>query len=190
MLAGELLPGQPFRRIDLHRGQTAYAPAMGLYDRLLTWFFRTRAGVWMALHVANRIDKRLMRWSNGSLNIAVGSGYADSSMLLRCTGAQSGKARDVPVFAFEHDGGWVLIASRGGTERNPAWYHNLKAHPRCALLVPHRGEVSCVAHEAEGEERERAWNAANAGYSGYAEYQQRTQRPIPVMVLRPENNSS
>jgi hypothetical protein len=27
---------------------------------------------------------------------------------------QSGKARDVPVFAFEHDGGWVLIASAGG----------------------------------------------------------------------------
>jgi F420H(2)-dependent quinone reductase len=163
---------------------------MGLYDRLLNRFFRTRVGVWIALHVANRIDKRLMRWSKGSLNVTVGSGFADRSMLLRCTGAQSGKARDVPVFAFEHDGGWVLIASAGGQERNPAWYHNLKSHPRCALLVPHRGEVSCVAHEAGGEERERAWKAANAGYSGYAVYQQRTQRQIPVMVLRPENSSS
>ncbi|MEB3983722.1 nitroreductase/quinone reductase family protein [Mycobacterium sp. 663a-19] len=163
---------------------------MGLYHRILTWFIRTRAGVWMVLHVVNPIDKRLMRWSNGSLNMTVGTGYADSSMLLRCTGAQSGKTRDVPVFAFDHDGGWVLIASQGGLESNPAWYHNLKAHPRCALLVPHRGEVSCVAHEAEGEERERAWNAANTGYSGYAAYQQRTERPFPVMVLRPENNSS
>ncbi len=110
-------------------------------------------------------------------------------MLLRCTGAQSGQVREVPVFAFEHEGGWVLIASAGGQERNPAWYHNLKAHPQCALLVPHRGEVPCVAHEAGGEERQRAWAAANDGYSGYAVYQQRTQRPIPVMVLRPENNS-
>jgi hypothetical protein len=78
---------------------------MGHYDRILNRFFRTRAGAWTALHVANRIDKRLMRWSNGLLNVIVGSGYADSSMLLRCTGAQSGKVRDVPVFAFEHDGG-------------------------------------------------------------------------------------
>jgi deazaflavin-dependent oxidoreductase (nitroreductase family) len=174
------------RRIDAHKGRTA----MGHYDRLLTGLFSTRVGAWMAVHVANRIDKRLMRWSNGSLNIIVGTGYADSSMLLRCTGAQSGKARDVPVLAFERDDGWVLIASAGGQERNPAWYHNLKAHPRCALLVPHRGEVSCIAHEAEGEERERAWKAANARYSGYAVYQQRTQRRIPVMVVRPENNSS
>lgn len=180
----------PEQSCDPHTGQTAYAPAMGHYDRLLAGLFRTRVGAWMAVHVANRIDKRLMRWSNGSLNITVGSGYADSSMLLRCTGAQSGKARDVPVLAFEHDGGWVLIASAGGQERNPAWYHNLKAHPRCALLVPHRGEVSCIAHEAEGEERERAWKAANARYSGYSVYQQRTQRRIPVVVLRPENNSS
>jgi deazaflavin-dependent oxidoreductase (nitroreductase family) len=163
---------------------------MGLYQRLIDRFIRSPLGVWTTLHVIQRIDKRLMRWSNGSLNMTVGTGYADNSMLLRCAGAQSGKARDVPVFAFEHDGGWVLIASAGGQERNPAWYHNLKAHPRCALLVPHRGEVSCVAHEAEGGERERAWKAANAGYSGYAAYQQRTQRPIPVMVLRPENNSS
>lgn len=163
---------------------------MRLYQRLIDRFIRSPLGVWTTLHVIQRIDKRLMRWSNGSLNMTVGTGYADNSMLLRCAGAQSGKARDVPVFAFEHDGGWVLIASAGGQERNPAWYHNLKAHSRCALLVPHRGEVSCVAHEAEGEERERAWKAANAGYSGYAAYQQRTQRPIPVMVLRPENNSS
>jgi deazaflavin-dependent oxidoreductase (nitroreductase family) len=163
---------------------------MGLYDRWLNWFMRTQVGVWVALHVANPIDKRLMRWSKGSLNFTSGSVFGGHSMLLRCTGAQSGKARDVPVFAFEHHGGWVLIASAGGQEHNPAWYHNLKAHPRCALLVPHRGEVSCIAHEAEGAERDRAWKSANAGYSGYATYQQRTQRPIPVMVLRPENNSS
>jgi hypothetical protein len=72
----------------------------------------------MVKHVVYPIDKRLMRWSNGSLNMTVGTGYADSSMLLRCTGAQSGKARDVPVFAFEHDGGWVLMvlaAARNAT---------------------------------------------------------------------------
>ncbi len=54
------------------------------------------------------------------------------------------------------------------------------------MIVPYRGEVACVAHEAEGAERERAWQAANAKYSGYPVYQGRTDRRIPVMVLVPQ----
>ena len=68
---------------------------MGLYQRVLDRYIRTPLGVWTVLHVVQRIDKRLMRWSKGSLNVTIGTGYADSSMLLRCTGAQSGKAREV-----------------------------------------------------------------------------------------------
>jgi deazaflavin-dependent oxidoreductase (nitroreductase family) len=84
------------------------------------------------------------------------------------------------------DDGWVLIASATGQEKNPDWYYNLKARPTCTLLVPHRGEIACIAREAEGPERERAWLAANTQYSGYAEVNQtRTQRRIPVMILVP-----
>jgi hypothetical protein len=51
------------------------------------------------------------------------------------------------------------------------------------LLIPQRGDIPCIAHEAEGDERDRAWAAANAQYSGYTVYQSRTGRRIPVMVL-------
>jgi F420H(2)-dependent quinone reductase len=79
-----------------------------------------------------------------------------------------------------------LIASAGGQKKNPDWYYNLKAHPHCTLLVSHRGEIPGIAREAEGVERDRAWQAANTQHPGYAAYQQRTQRRIPVMMLDPE----
>jgi deazaflavin-dependent oxidoreductase (nitroreductase family) len=160
---------------------------MGAYHRMIDRFLRTPIGGWTALHVMNPLDKRLMRWSNGTLNTGVGTDFRDNGVLLRCIGAKSGKTRDIPLLATPFDGSWVLIASATGVEKNPAWYHNLKAHPRCSMVVPGRGEVACVAHEAEGAERERAWQAANGQYSGYTVYQGRTDRRIPVMVLAPES---
>jgi deazaflavin-dependent oxidoreductase (nitroreductase family) len=75
------------------------------------------------------------------------------------------------LLATPFDKSWVLIASATGVENNPAWYHNLNAHTRCSLVVPGRGEVACLAREAQGAERERAWQAANDQYSGYTVYQ-------------------
>ena len=158
---------------------------MGFYHRLVDGVARTRVGSWMFLHVFNPLDKRLMRWSNGALSSGLGTDF--NVVLLSCTGAKSGKPRDIPLLAKSLDGGWVLIASATGKAKNPGWYHNLKAHPHCSLLVPHCGEVPCIAREAEGAERDRAWQAANTQYSGYAAvYQKRTQRRIPVMILVPE----
>jgi deazaflavin-dependent oxidoreductase (nitroreductase family) len=82
----------------------------------------------------NPLDKRLMRWSNGKLNTGVGTDFRDNGVLLRCTGAKSGKPRDIPLLATPFDGGWVLIASATGVEKNPARYHNLKAHHAAAWL--------------------------------------------------------
>lgn len=80
----------------------------------------------------------------------------------------------------------VLIASCGGSPRHPAWYHNLKANPRCELLT-RDGTESYVAREAAGEEREELWCRANTLYAGYDTYQTRTNgRRIPVTVLTPE----
>ena len=159
---------------------------VSFYHRLVDGFLRTGVGRWANLHIMNPIDKRLMRWSNGALSTGFGTDFRDNVVLLRCTGAVSGKRRDIPLLAQPLDGGWVLIASATGKDENPGWYYNLKAHPHCTVLVPNRGEMPCVAHEAEGVERDRAWQAANTQYSGYTGYQQRTQRRIPVMILFPD----
>ena len=142
----------------------------------------------MFLYVFHPMDKRLMRWSNGTLSSALGTDFRDQAVLLCCTGAKSGQLREIPLLTTPLGHQFVLIASASGHEKHPAWYYNLKATPKCSLLMRHRGEMVCVAHEAAGEERERAWAAANAQYSGYTTYQERTERRIPVMVLTPDSS--
>ena len=50
-------------------------------------------------------------------------------MRLTTTGRQTGEARTVTLYAFETpDGALVITASLGGSARNPAWVHNLRAN--------------------------------------------------------------
>lgn len=81
---------------------------MSLYHRVIDRFLRTRAGGWFALNVMNPVDKRLMRWSKGNLSLAVSTDFRDNGVLLRCTGAKSGKSRDVPLLATPFEGGLGL----------------------------------------------------------------------------------
>ena len=78
----------------------------------------------------------------------------------------------------------VIVASRGGSDAMPAWWHNLKANPRTTVQVGSK-HYEVVAREADGDERERLWPLAVATYSDYAVYQTRTDRKIPVIVLTP-----
>ena len=50
-------------------------------------------------------------------------------MLLTTTGAKSGKPFTTPLVYTKDGDRIVIIASKGGFPKHPAWYHNLKAHP-------------------------------------------------------------
>jgi deazaflavin-dependent oxidoreductase (nitroreductase family) len=78
----------------------------------------------------------------------------------------------------------VLIASKGGYPKNPAWYHNLKANPYTTVQI---GSTLIPVHarEAAPEEYDRLWGLAVGVYRGYEAYRRRTQRKIPLMVLEP-----
>lgn len=76
----------------------------------------------------------------------------------------------------------VIVASKGGYPQNPAWYHNLLAHPDTTVQI--RAERWPVhARVATAEECERLWLLAVAVYPSYESYRQRTQREIPIIVL-------
>jgi proline iminopeptidase len=79
----------------------------------------------------------------------------------------------------------VLIPSKGGDRRNPAWLYNLKAHPD--VRVEMHGEVRNVkARVATGDERKRLWKKAAKAWPDYERYQARVpERKIPVVVLEP-----
>jgi deazaflavin-dependent oxidoreductase (nitroreductase family) len=79
----------------------------------------------------------------------------------------------------------VLIASRGGDVRHPAWFHNLKKEPRVRVIGP-RITGDWRARVAAGDERERLWHLAAEYYPGYDTYRVRAGgREIPVVVHAP-----
>lgn len=103
-------------------------------------------------------------------------------LILEHVGAKSGKVRDAPLLYFRDGDDLVIVASKGGYPKHPAWYHNLKAHPETTVLVG-REKRAVRAREATPQEHERLWPKAVTAYSGYAEYQARTERRIPLMIL-------
>ncbi len=84
----------------------------------------------------------------------------------------------------------MVVASRGGDVKHPAWYRNVVANPELTFTRD-GSEREYVAHTAAGAERERLWKAVNRTYAGYAAYQKRAAgREIPVVVLEPKTNQT
>jgi deazaflavin-dependent oxidoreductase (nitroreductase family) len=107
------------------------------------------------------------------------------TLLLTHVGAKSGQKRVSPLSYTKGDrDDLVLVASKGGYPKNPAWFHNLKAHPDTEVQVG-REHRPVHARVATPEERERLWPRVVANWSDYAEYQKRTDRQIPLVILEP-----
>jgi deazaflavin-dependent oxidoreductase (nitroreductase family) len=105
-------------------------------------------------------------------------------LLLEHVGAKSGSRRTSPLVYFEDGRNVVLVASKGGYPRHPAWFHNLMANPDASVQIG--TEYRDVrAHVASAAERQRLWPKAVDTYAGYATYQARTPREIPLVVLEP-----
>jgi deazaflavin-dependent oxidoreductase (nitroreductase family) len=109
--------------------------------------------------------------------------FAPPTLLLTHVGAKSGQKRISPLTYTKGDGDdLVLVASKGGYPKNPAWFHNLKANPDTVVQVG-REHRPVHARVATPEERRRLWPRVVDNYGGYAEYQKRTEREIPLVIL-------
>jgi F420H(2)-dependent quinone reductase len=106
------------------------------------------------------------------------------TLLLEHVGAKSAKRRTSPLVYGRDGENLVLVASKGGYPKNPAWFHNLLANPDTRVQVGSR-HLDVHARVAEGEERERLWQLMLGVYGGYDGYRKRTDREIPVVVLEP-----
>jgi deazaflavin-dependent oxidoreductase (nitroreductase family) len=105
-------------------------------------------------------------------------------LLLTTTGKKTGIARTVPLPYFRDGTRYVLVASFGGNDKHPAWFHNLKATPEVELQVG-RKRMKMRAVITEAAERERIWGQITRNYPRYLVYQAKTERTIPVVVLEP-----
>ena len=105
-------------------------------------------------------------------------------LILHTTGAKSGAVRENPVMYKDLGGSYAVFASKGGAPTNPAWYHNLLAHPEVQAEIGTQ-TVPLRARVAEPAERERIWVPWKTANPGFAEYEAKTTRTIPVVILEP-----
>lgn len=156
--------------------------------RLPNWFAtfvaRPRVSA-LALRVATLIDRPLMRWSAGRLRLS----FVIPLVLLRVRGARSGALREVPLLCVPDGDDLILVASNGGRPREPAWAHNLRAHPDVKGLRDGRSR-RYRAEELAGTARSDAWKKATAVHPGYDRYAERASRPIAVFRLRAEHTAA
>lgn len=78
----------------------------------------------------------------------------------------------------------VLVASKGGDDRDPDWYRNLVATPEVRITIDGT-TTEYTARTASTEEKAEMWPRIVDAYKGYAGYQRRTDRDIPVVICEP-----
>jgi deazaflavin-dependent oxidoreductase (nitroreductase family) len=108
----------------------------------------------------------------------------DEVCFVTMTGAKSGRTITIPLMYVPYQDGVLLVASQGGTPKNPVWYGNLVKHPD--IEVNHRGRrMRLRARQATAEEKPALWPICDQHYAPYAEYRKRTTRDIPIFVCEP-----
>jgi deazaflavin-dependent oxidoreductase (nitroreductase family) len=151
------------------------------FEKLLQAFAQTPLGGKLYISVFPAIDRRLMPLTRGRLS----TGLGQPVVLLHARGAKSGIERTTPLLATKTGDLLLLVASKAGAAKHPAWLHNVRANPDVDVTIGGRRRPM-RARIAEGAERERLWAIVCDNYSGYATYQRRAgDRVIPVVVLEP-----
>jgi deazaflavin-dependent oxidoreductase (nitroreductase family) len=156
-------------------------PGNSLAHRVVARIARSALGITVIRKVGPRVDPILIRLTGARLS----SVTPFPALLLTHTGARTGITRTTPIVYFTNAGRVIVIASNFGANKNPAWYHNIKANPKVTLLGRgFRGPF--LAEEVVGPERDRLFNFAAGTASPYGHYQQSAAtRPIAVIAFRP-----
>ena len=139
--------------------------------------------------------KVLIKWVNKLTANRIGkSGKAFGSMpalVLTTIGRKTGELRRTPLaYIPDGEGGWLIIAAYAGAVNNPAWYHNIAAHPDRVSIELDGRTHDVTVEELHGPQRERAWRQIVAANDRFAGYQKKTDRQLPVIRLTATNQGS
>lgn len=105
---------------------------------------------------------------------------------LTTTGRKSGEPRTVMLTSPLQEGPvHVVVASRGGDDRAPAWFLNLEASPDVTVSIGGGPQQPYIARVATAAERARLWPLVTRDHKNYAGYQKKTSREIPLVLLTP-----
>jgi deazaflavin-dependent oxidoreductase (nitroreductase family) len=107
-----------------------------------------------------------------------------NALVLTTIGARTGTERTNPVGWFPGpDGSWLIVASAAGAPHNPAWYHNIAAHPDKVKIEVDGQSLPVIADQLHGAERDQAWQEITSAAPRFGQYQQKTDRELPVIRL-------
>ena len=107
-----------------------------------------------------------------------------NALVLTTVGRKSGLERQTPVGWFPGDDDtWLVVASAAGAAGNPAWYHNLAAHPDQVTIEVGGDKIPVRAEQLHGPAREQAWQRITTAAPRFAQYQEATDRELPVIRL-------
>jgi deazaflavin-dependent oxidoreductase (nitroreductase family) len=136
----------------------------------------------LAIKWMSRINTFFYKRNNGQ---GLGSTFQNIPVaLLTTTGRKTGEPRVSPLY-FLRDGDRVVVAaSRGGSDKNPQWYLNLKANPKVQVQIK-KEILNLTARDATEEERAKYWPKLVEMYPTYNDYQSWTDRVIPLVVCEP-----
>lgn len=115
------------------------------------------------------------------------AGFGDLLVVVHSIGARSGEIRLNPLMAIPEEGSWLIVGSAAGSPKDPAWVHNLRAHPLVDIEVPVDGLVQTVAvkaSEVPDVEWNRSWQKFLDASSGFATYVETAEgRRFPIFRL-------
>ena len=130
-------------------------------------------GRWMQKRVTERVRR------TGKV-----PGLGFNALVLTTIGSKSGLERSTPVGYFPgKDGGWLIVASANGAAKNPAWYHNVAAHPDRVRIETKGHKADVVAEQLHGAERDAAWDQITTAAPRFKQYEEKTDREIPILRL-------
>ena len=129
----------------------------------------------------SRANTWIYRRSNGRLG---GTVQKAPVALLTTTGRKTGEPRVSPLIYVRDGNRVVLSASRGGSDKHPLWYLNLKADPKVSVQIK-KEVLDLTARDATDEERAHYWPQLVKMYPTYDDYQSWTDRTIPIVICDP-----
>jgi len=137
----------------------------------------------LALKAMNTLHRVLLTVSFGHLGWDAGNMPV---LELTTIGRKSGQPRSVMLTSPVQEGDTiVVVASRGGDDRHPAWFLNLRDHPDVEVSFKGAPKQPMRARVANPEERARLWPLVTADHANYAGYQRKTDREIPLVLIHP-----
>ena len=139
---------------------------------------------WPVLRRAMGAHTFLYKRTRGRLGHRI-PGLRGKMLLLDHVGAKSGIHRTSPLQYVEDGENVVVIGSKGGYTKHPAWHYNLKANPDTTVQIGSEQRPVRARVVTDPEERERLWAKAVAIYRPYEDYKARADREIPLVVLEP-----